>query len=441
MSNLEDLLGGVVGENSEAVHFFGNILGTLADLSGAAGTIVGIVDFFVSQDQNQAVAKLGAIQSTLAANFAALHKDFEAGNILAWENNLAGPLATALSELQSLPASLNQEPPVSNEFRLTQIENCLDAADHFDTDSEWRVSYQYEIYYDDFAENLSWAGRMAPDPDSDGTVFTDRYILPLFMRVLNILVVVTLAYGEDFGSSYRDALRSLTRRLKTACDTSSSGIQNVRLPTVAEAGLDWNSSVEIDANNATDNRHYISSTWSGDLDAGYYWTTPYWKSWQMFGVIHIYSGYSALDNYPPIPLPHVLSPSSDERSARVFTQLALANRARWKDVYLAVGLADAWDAINSLRKLTLDPPQDGMNPGRWWSLREVYDLLGDTYRDPAAAKEVRGYQTILRLTWLATVPNNELAGGAMPPFLSWRNALTLATLRTRAPDPGFGQDL
>ena len=159
----------------------------------------------------------------------------------------------------------------------------------------------------------------------------------------------------------------------------------------------------------------------------------------MFGAIHTYSGMSATDNYPPIPIPTDQSLPLATRSARLYARLALANSARWKDVYIAVGLADLWDIINTTRALTSDSPQSGVNRGRWWSLREIHDLLGEAYRDPAET-QIRGYSTIARLTWLAMWGDGRSPDGAplAGAALSWRAALTQVTLRIPVPDPGYG---
>src|SRR6266403_3205566 len=144
MSNLSDLLKGVSGSNSQAIELIGNSLGTLADLSGALGTITSVISLFISQDDNTQI-QLKEIQDTLKKNFAELRADLRANNILNWENSFAEPVANARSALDTVLPALSTVPPVSNEFRLTQISICQAAAYQFDLDTQWKRSYLDEL--------------------------------------------------------------------------------------------------------------------------------------------------------------------------------------------------------------------------------------------------------------------------------------------------------
>jgi hypothetical protein len=435
MSNLSDLLKSVAAPNTAAIDVIGNSLGTLADLSGGVAAVAGAIGLFVSQD-NKTEAELEKLQTVLKANFDAIKEDLKANNILTWENSFAQPVADARSVLQNLPAALSASPPVSNEFKLAQIGICLAAVDQFDFDPKWKKSYLDEVYFDPSNDYGGWGGPIAPTADADGTVFTDRYILPLFLRVLSIFVAVAAAYDQNYRNNYADALRAYTRRLKYVHDISMDGIQIIRLPTIDEAALDITRPV------FTPEERYLNYTaWTFGFAASTYWWPGAWIYFQFFGVVHSYSGFSSLGNYPPIPKANENSVALAIRAARFYARLAFANRARWKDVYIGVGLADVWDTINTLRKLTSDPPQPAFNPGRWWSLREVYGLLGDAYKDPSASGEVRAYATIARLTWLVKFGDGPAANDPITgATLSWRSALSAAMMRTSVPDPGIYND-
>src|ERR1051326_1820178 len=94
MSNLADLLKQVSGSNSKAIDLVGNVLGTLADVSGGVGAVVELLGLFVAND-NTIVSKLNDIETEIQRDFAMLHAEQRAQNILNRLNSLDPPIAQA----------------------------------------------------------------------------------------------------------------------------------------------------------------------------------------------------------------------------------------------------------------------------------------------------------------------------------------------------------
>jgi len=94
-----------------------------------------------------------------------------------------------------------------------------------------------------------------------------------------------------------------------------------------------------------------------------------------YGAVEVYTGYSSIGSYPPIE--DVL----DEGAyTRFFAKYLLRCLARGKEVYRGIGLPAVWQTINKLKAMVGDPllgPSFGD-----WSLKEVYNLLGQVVEGP-----------------------------------------------------------
>ena len=94
------------------VQFAGNILGTLADASGAAGAVVGASDLFISND-DALESKLNDIESAIQQGFTTIEQEIaiidaaqRAQNILFRLNNLDPAAAQAQTVVEQLPQAL-----------------------------------------------------------------------------------------------------------------------------------------------------------------------------------------------------------------------------------------------------------------------------------------------------------------------------------------------
>ena len=454
MSNLSDLLKQIAGVNSGAVDLLGNTLGAIADLSGGVGAIVGaiteLIGLFSLSNDNGVVAKLNDIQAEMEQDFAALNAHVRAENILARQNNLDPAFAQAQAVLDQLQDDLSQN--LSQEYKNARIGDCLYAVEQLNKDDKWKTVFADEIYYGSEGDDW-WTGIVAPIPYPDGTVFTDRYILPYYLQVLSAFMLVAAAFEpNDWQTRHRLALQRFTTRLQIAYDTSRQGIVTLRMPTREQVGVPsggynvrhapadfgqggwqygwWLVGLEP---------YYYQYRGPGQpMDFGYWFGQEFFGHWlgQEYGVVHTYSGYSSISAYPPIPPPAGYDDGVSWQSttppdvfwAQFCGSLNLAIRRNWKEVYAAVGLATVWQTIDTLRRLTGDAPLAAFDADTVWTLREISQILGPPTPELLYNS---GGNTISRLAMAGNLPPDRP--------LSWRSALnaalTAATITPAPPGP------
>lgn len=96
-----------------------------------------------------------------------------------------------------------------------------------------------------------------------------------------------------------------------------------------------------------------------------------------YGAVDVYTGYSSIGSYPPVE--GVMEMEEGEYT-RFFAKYLLRCLARGKEVYRGIGLPAVWRTINKLKAMVGDPllgPSFGD-----WSLKEVYNLLGQVVEGP-----------------------------------------------------------
>jgi hypothetical protein len=279
----------------------------------------------------------------------------------------APPVAQAQAVLDSLPKILTESPPVTQEFRIAQVELCLDALNQFIQDVAWLTNFYDELYYSD-----DRVGAIAPSPGASGLVFSTRYILPDYLGALYVFVVVTKAL---FGSllNYLVPLRRYRDRLQWVHDTATAGITELPFPSADEV---WSYNLKP---YLLDNNGFMRSPWSygvtlrgwplalPDENGGYQW----------YGAVDEYTGYNSLGSYPGI-LPPASYPPDNQFNQQFFAKLRLASLKRWKDVYIGLGLPVVWQTINTLDDLVGDPHLPEADRSGW-SLRELDRTLGPVH--------------------------------------------------------------
>jgi hypothetical protein len=472
MSNTSDLLNQLAGANNGPISLVGNVLGTLADVSGSVQAVVDLIGLFVNSNQ-EIVSQLNDLETEIQNDFAALNAELRAENILIRLNSLDPAVAEAQAAIDQLQADLSQSPPVDEGYKLQQIGYCLDAVEQLNQDDKWLTNFADEIYYgssydptkpanDPGTTTDGWTGLLAPTPNADGTVFSCRYILPDFMKVLFDFMLVAAAFEADYQTEYQAALKSYTARLQTVYNTSKQGIVIMRTPDQAQVGI-LNGSYNVvyfygqywpylDGRQGGGTLPGTQSQWHApftnstlplaygpdgpqggpkpaqcadilpSLDPGSYY-------FQDYGVVHLYSGYSNVSNYPPIPKPAV---KPDVFWPQFSASLNLVIRRNFKQACAAVGLATVWNTINLLLRLTGDPPVGAYDPDVVWTLREIGQILGSAFGGAStpppsgisAADTISGLETIV-------ASMQEGSGGASPapPVkrpMSLRNALNAA---------------
>jgi hypothetical protein len=135
-----------------------------------------------------------------------------AEDILDRLRNLEQAIVGAATVLSQLKDDISQQPPVSNEYRLQQIQTCLaaviDLTDMKGTDNKWRVVYNDQNYYSD-----GWNGVVARQPDGDGLVFSYTYVLPIYLRSIYILLTAIGTLMPKDLTNYSEVLRNCITRL------------------------------------------------------------------------------------------------------------------------------------------------------------------------------------------------------------------------------------
>lgn len=264
-------------------------------------------------------------------------------------NSLAPAVAQAQTVVDQLKADFLQHPPVTDDYKLQQIGLCLDAVNQLDLETKWLTVFKDEVYADAAILTDRWQlSGFTPQPNADGTVFTDRYNTAYFMQVLSMFLVVAKVFDPDYLSNYAAPLSRFRKRLRWAYDTSADGIQFVNPPPE-----DTFLSVPV-----TDKD--LLGEWAYN---GAFLSQPY-------GAVHIYSGLNFINQFAPIPDPPQWPPP-DYFWQQFYALLDLQNRECWKKTHNKAGLDIVYDTYAALMRLT---GQQGtyINAGTTWTLREIW---------------------------------------------------------------------
>ena len=431
MSNLADLLNAWGLKDSRAVEEIGAAIGIVADASGVVGAVVGIVDLFVKHDDPDIAQKLDAIKTEIQQGFATLQQESRAQQLLDRWAGLDPAAAQAQAVIDQLPDVLRQSPPISKELQLEQIGKCLEAVEQLNQDDKWLTVFDLEIYYGQDPSHPSpalsdyWTGVVAPVPNPDGTAFSDRFILPLFLRSLYVFMLVAAAFEPDYAAQYVVPLKRFTQRLQSVHDTSVNGLVTIRRPQVPPAN--WDGSTYFpqwqDWQDGFDDQAPAPTKDGLSGRGGNNW--PF----QEYGVIHTFTGYNNISYFPKFtyksavdraPVPIVVAPD-------FYARLNLGIKRNWKQAYIDLGLSSVRKTIDVLHKLVGDPPLSGHDPGAGWGLREIHEALGDGFLDPGQARSPH-------VSLADVVHRLRKAGGPLPtpgplgppPVDSWRKSLDAA---------------
>jgi hypothetical protein len=271
MSNLSDLMKDIFHEQNDAITKAGDILGTLADLSGAVGSVqlgISVVESIVGQDD-----QLQDMFNAIMNEFQQVNQMLRTEEKLARMRDVDNGINSAVGVFQQLPAMLI-EPHLSAEYKLGQVQICLDSLNFFSNyDDKWQTVYQEFPYYTD-----GWSGSLAPPVPSDGLVFNYTYTLPQFLRALYIFLAVVNGLAPSSLPTYAPALSQAAARLLSIHDTIVTGIVPTRLPGIWDVG-----GVEYPYSRA---QQYISSWYESNQDL----------PWS-YGAVELYSGANNVDSY------------------------------------------------------------------------------------------------------------------------------------------------
>jgi negative regulator of replication initiation len=423
VSNLSDLANEIANSSTNDLVGLGNVLGTMADISGAFG--------FIELVAGLAGYDLSGIDDAIQSAFLQLQKVEEGNQILQRNTTLNGYIGPALTQLETVQAEFNSHPNLTEvvAFIAPCITTLNDLGGNTQPDIVWNLSAGWPIYWTDAGQYFSRCdypprsssgdvgyGLQAPPVNSDGlTVFYYTYSLPLYTYAVSIFLAVAGSLDANFAINYAEVIRTSAALLKSKHDLIlQTGITQL-------APADWTSvglvgiacPIPVDGN-------FIPSPTSGitlQYDAQFNIPT---SALIEYGAVEKYSGYSSIGNQYQINLN--AGGGTDPASYYKFRVRLLK---RTKDVYLGVGLQTVWQMIDSLNKIVGDPPLQGPSFGDW-SLREVVALanLGQT----AGGYSLRALAAFI----IGTQPLDT-------PYYVGATDVTLRTLLTSFPILGPGQ--
>jgi hypothetical protein len=364
------------------LNLAGNGFGAAADISGAVGFVqfaLSLIDTIQGKD-----VQLSDILNKMQDLFRELHEEQRAENTLARMRDLEQSIVPAESVLQSLKEIASQNPPLSKEFLVGQIEQCVGAlvalTDLAGTDNKWRAVYGDQIFYDD-----GWSGKVAPNADGDGLVFNYTYIAPLYLRTIYILLTAIAALLPKDLKNYAGTLSNCIQRLQMVHDMIVNGIVSTRVPAPTEIWRAFDANYQQEWNIPNSGAPYFATTAPGPFLAYSVWSggatgvdpnsAPSSWPFQLYGAVEIYSGISSVARYHPIDLPPSGPPPDEGWMSAVQSKLALRILKARKDVYAASGAADLLRTANNLRGLIGVPtlPESNLN---YWKLNEIFGTLG-----------------------------------------------------------------
>jgi hypothetical protein len=403
MSNLSDLIDAIEKSHSDAVNLTGDILGTLADASGALGFVQLTVDFIeglTSQDLS-----LQNLLSAIQAGFSQLQGQISASDKLQRMRDVDQGINLAVGVFEQLPAILAASPPPSEDFKLTQIQTCVDAALFFaDYDDKWQAVQADLPYYSD-----PWTGRMAPQAQGDGLVFNYTYTLPQALRSIYILLAAIGALAPKSLPYYADVLTRCLNRLESVHQTIvTSGIVGMRQPNIYEVGT-------FDTTDAMS----FTSNWLIETDVLHPVYYPY-------GAVEIYSGANNLRSYAGDYFPYWEVDLTTWWSVNANNFLTLLNFRvvrQMKALYVQIGMPAVWNVMNQLRKI-VGQPQSADIIYSAWPFSLVESLLGLSLPPPSRKfpvyfptpwTEPPGLENALRTFLLYTPPYEAYPNMPTPP--------------------------
>jgi hypothetical protein len=392
MSNLTETMDLLGYEGAKGTQVAGALAGTLADFAGAIGAVqltVSLIESFFPQDDS-----MKQILSAIQAGFQQLEGQIAASDKLQRMRDVDQGINPAVGVFEQLPAILNTRPPVSQDFKLSQIQTCLDAVQFFtDFDDKWMAVQADWPYYSD-----SWSGRLAPPAGADGLVFNYTYTLPQFLRAIYFFLTAVGALEPTSLRSYTNVLNGCLARLQFVHDTIvASGIVGSRMPGPSDIGV----TLGFDPTGTP----LWQANWISTPDSG---PTVYYP----YGAIEVYSGVSNVSSYMDDFFPY--SPDStswgNQSSGNFLTLVQFRIIRRMKELYVGLGLPAVWRLINQLRQLTGQPVSaEAMYNA--WPFQDVVSLLNLTLR-PQRGRigvggpffEPAGLESALAAFLLATPP-------------------------------------
>jgi hypothetical protein len=152
MSNLSDLLQVLSLDQGKAVTTAAGILGGAIGLTADVSAAVDIIEGLLSDN-----ASVQDVLNTITTDFNKINAILSASDKLQRMRDIDQGINPAVTVFQQLPAILASVPPVTQDFKLAQIQTCTQAVLFFSNyDDKWQVVQADSPYYSD-----EWSGTLA----------------------------------------------------------------------------------------------------------------------------------------------------------------------------------------------------------------------------------------------------------------------------------------
>lgn len=356
MSNLGD----IADSNKEAIDRVGGVFGLLADASGGIGLLqltYGEVENLISPDLS-----LQDVLNAIQVEFSQLQGQVAASDKLQRMRDVDLGINPAVAVLEQLPAIITSTPPPSQDFKLTQIQKCMESVLFFtDYDDKWQAVKADLPYYSD-----GWSGTLAPQAGADGLVFNYTYTLPQFLRATCILLTAIRALEPRSLQSYADVFTKCVNRLASVHQTITSGIVGTRMPSITDVGIYLPDSVPP-----------YTLEWISQVD-------PRNPIYYPYGAVEIYSGSDNVRSYLEDYFPYLgvdLTTWWTTNANNFMTLIPLRIIKQMKSLYVQIGMPTVLTILNQFRQLIGQAPSTDA-PYSAWSFNEVISMLGLTLPPP-----------------------------------------------------------
>jgi hypothetical protein len=424
--NFATFLNDISNTNSQALNDVSDFLGAFADISGAIGTVSLIISLFNSGQPDQVMIALQDIMKAISQDFAQLNADLAAQQALLRNTTLNGYLSPAWARLQSLPAAVNAQPPISSGDRINFIADCLTTLDNLtgptQPDLVWNMDFDWHAFWSDEGQfgcpcfgragHDSGYGKLPPTQNGDGTVFVYTYALPLYLWAVSILLAVGFALDPNFLTNYQDTLRSAAAYLKSKHDQIvQQGITQL-IPNWIGTGL-----VESACRPIGDSRPSapgITLLYKEVHRPRGYGLIPIAAVIE-YGCVEKYSGASWVGSNYRINFDPAFTANNDPA---IFNKLQIRALKRTKGVYIGCGLGNVYQTVSKLQTLVGDGalPFPGYAD---WSFQPLIELSGLT--PTSAGYSMRAFAAFMINTQPFDTPYTDAPATTT---LSVRNILT-----------------
>jgi|SRR5579863_851654 len=384
--NTAALLNDIGGFNAAGINAVSDLIGTIADASGAAGGIFSLVTSLINLNKPDPVlAALDAIQTAIQNDFQQLNKAVCGSQIIASNTNLLNQIGPPTTQLQALFAFVNANPQAAQVVDF--ILPCITALNDLGLAVEpavWASVFECQVYWTDSGQFQcqcpegiphqlpasgadSGYGLQAPSPNPDGvTVFSYTFILPFYLRALSLFLAVAGSLDPSFTTNYADVLRASATLLKTIHDQIlQEGLVQLSPPSPSSPVSSF-FAIACEATGPAGELPGppgIRLNWSIGQKGAFTQTGATIE----YGAVEKFSGFNSMGSNYQLP--------GDGYSSAIFNKLQVRLLKRAKNVYIGVGLPRVRQVINQLNALVGDPPLEGPSFADW-SFRQVFNLAG-----------------------------------------------------------------